>query len=111
MTELLPIIEQLASASSYAERATWLLRCPLDILGRYETTIRNRLMHVGFAAGISYLDDIRIMKTGVRREDGQLSLGQTDILADAANVLIAAAAERDMPILPAGAPAADPTDL
>jgi hypothetical protein len=91
MTDLLPIIEKLASAAHHADRATWLLRCPIDILGRYDGTIRNRLMHAGFHAGIRYLDDIRIIKSAVRREDGHLSLSQTDMLSDAGERLVSAA--------------------
>lgn len=91
MITLLPIIAQLADATHHTDRADWLLRCPLDILGRYDGTIRNRLMHAGFQAGIRYLDDIRIMKCAVRREDGHLSLVQTDMLSDASERLRAAA--------------------
>ncbi|MDW5313747.1 hypothetical protein [Rhizobium sp. PL01] len=91
MSGLLPIIEQLAAAAHHADRANWLLRCPLDILGRYDGTIRNRLMHAGFPAGIGYLDELRTVKCAVRREDGQLSLAQTDMLSDAAERLRAAA--------------------
>lgn len=91
MIELLTIIEQLDRAPDHAARAEWLLRCPLDILGRYEATIRNRLMHARFPAGLRYLDDIRIMKSGVRRDDGQLSETQVDVLAGAEAQLRAAA--------------------
>lgn len=90
VTELLPIIEALEHAHDHAARAKWLLRCPIDILGRYEMTIRNRLMHAGFPAGLRYLDDIRIMKSAVRREDGQLSHAQVDILAVASAQLLSA---------------------
>lgn len=91
MTELLPIIEQLDHAPDHAARAKWMLCCPLDILGRYEATIRNRLMHAGFPAGLRYLDDVRVVKSAVRREDGQLSGAQIDILASAGAALTAAA--------------------
>lgn len=97
MTGLLPIIEMLEQASDHAARAQWLLCCPFDILGRYETTIRNRLMHAGFPAGLRYLDDIRVVKSAVRREDGQLSGAQIDILASAGAALTAAAGRETAP--------------
>lgn len=66
MSNLLPIIEQLADAKSHGERARWLLACPVDILGRYDMTIRNRLMHGGFLPGIDYLNDLRVLLSGTR---------------------------------------------
>jgi len=92
MIALLPIIEQLAEAADHAARARWLLRCPLDILGRYEGTIRNRLMHAGFIAGLDYLDALRVVKSSVRGEDGQLT-GEQVLLLEAAGLRLAAAAQ------------------
>ncbi len=71
MSGLLPIIEQLADARTDQERADWLLRCPLQILGKYEMTIRNRLMHAGFLAGTEYLEAELVGLRAVRGPDGQ----------------------------------------
>ncbi len=74
MNELLPIIAQLADARSHVERAEWLLSCPVDILGRYDMTIRNRLMHGGFIPGVDYLNDLRVLLAGTRdRATGMFS--------------------------------------
>ncbi|WP_313193080.1 hypothetical protein [Shinella zoogloeoides] len=72
MNELLPIIAELADAKSHRERAAWLRSCPIDILRRYDMTIRNRLMHAGFHAGIDYLDRIRTFLQSTR--DGETGL-------------------------------------
>lgn len=87
MSNLIPIIEQLQDAKTHKERATWLKQCPFDILGRYDMTIRNRLMNAGFPAGLDYLDTVRVAKSAVRDPDtGCFS-------ADSDDVLIAAAVE------------------
>lgn len=75
MSGLLPIIEQLADARSDQERADWLLRCPLQILGKYEMTIRNRLHHAGFLAGIQYVEVELICLRAVRGVEGEIVEG------------------------------------
>jgi hypothetical protein len=75
MTALLPIIEQLDEAHHDQARADWLLRCPLQILGKYEMTIRNRLMHAGFHAGIQYVEVELICLRAVRGAEGELVEG------------------------------------
>lgn len=75
MSLLLPIIEQLADARSDQERADWLLRCPLQILGKYEMTIRNRLHHAGFLAGITYVETELVCLRGTRDGHGELVEG------------------------------------
>lgn len=75
MTALLPIIEQLDDARDDQTRAEWLLRCPLQILGKYEMTIRNRLMHAGFHAGIQYVEIELICLRAVRGVEGELVEG------------------------------------
>lgn len=58
MSDLLPIIEQLADCKTHTARAHWLLACPVLFLRRYDTTIRNRLYLAGFPIGVAYLDDM-----------------------------------------------------
>lgn len=70
MSDLLPIIEQLADAPDDATRADWLLRCPLSLLMTYEFTIRNRLRAAGFAGGIDYLDQVLSVLRSVRTGEG-----------------------------------------
>lgn len=66
MSNLLPIIEQLADARTHAERADWLSRCPIGILGKYRFTIVNRLRVSGFFAGIEYVETVGAILGAVR---------------------------------------------
>ncbi|MFT2213096.1 hypothetical protein ACLJYM_14530 [Rhizobium giardinii] len=56
MNALRPEIARIADAVTEAERAEALLECSLSTLMTCESTIRNRLMHAGFAEGLAYLD-------------------------------------------------------
>ncbi len=75
MSVLLPIIEQLDDALDDQARADWLLRCPLQILGKYEMTIRNRLQLAGFHSGIQYVEVELICLRAVRGAEGELVEG------------------------------------
>ena len=66
MTELLPIIEQLADAKTDAERADWLLHAPFSILLTYQLTIGQRLRYAGFTFGADYLDVVLAYLRSVR---------------------------------------------
>ncbi len=72
MSHLLPIIEQLADARDNQARLEWLMRCPMGILSKYRDTIRNRLMHANFPAGVQYLEAMAIAMQAVRGPDGEL---------------------------------------
>lgn len=81
MTDLLPIIEQLANVRDHGERVEWLLQCPLGVLSRYSMTIRNRLMHAGFQAGIDYLDALDVARSSVRAATGEIRPETAELLA------------------------------
>ncbi len=66
MTELLPIIEQLADAKTDAERADWLLHAPYSILLTYQIIIGQRLRYAGFTFGAEYLDVVLACLRSVR---------------------------------------------
>lgn len=68
MTDLLPIIEELASAQDKAERAAWLLAAPLSVLITYQTTIRNRLQVAFFPEGVAYLEGELTAARATRRD-------------------------------------------
>lgn len=91
MSDLLPIIEELANAGSHQERARWLLRCPPGYLGKYEMTIRNRLRLAGFLAGVEYLETERLVVWMPRKEDGNQSDKALEMLAGARAQMIAIA--------------------
>jgi hypothetical protein len=106
MSNLLPIIEQLADARDDSQRVEWLLQCPFGILSRYQMTIRNRLMHAGFIEGIAYLETISVMMASVRSVSSGDFRPETKALL-AASIENMQAAVRQL----AGAPAAEPTDF
>lgn len=83
MNRLVDEIAALEACRSDAERANWLLTCSHDILGRYDMTIRNRLMIAGFHAGLVYLDAERAAKCTPREADGCLPLAAADLLTSA----------------------------
>lgn len=88
MSNLVPIIEELANARSDAERALWLLQCPPGYLGKYEMTIRNRLMSVGFTAGLDALETERLVIWMPRKADGSLSDKAADLLEQSRKILM-----------------------
>lgn len=92
MNALVDEIAELEACRNHAERAHWLLTCSHGHLGRYEMTIRNRLMSAGFHAGIEYLDAERTAKFTRRDPDGTLPLPAADRLT-AARVRMMAIAE------------------
>lgn len=81
MSNLLPIIEQLDRAKTDAERAAWLLSCPMQILGKYRDTIANRLHHAGFQFGIEYLEAELVGLMAVRGPEGVPVGGPAQALA------------------------------
>lgn len=91
MTELLPIIEELANTRTDAERARWLLRCPPGYLGKYESTIRNRLRIAGFHAGVEYLETERLVIWMPRNDDGSWSEKAAELLRGARADMLAIA--------------------
>lgn len=91
MSNLLPIIEELANARTDAERASWLLQCPPGYLGKYEMTIRNRLMISGFHAGLAYLETERLVIWMPRACDGSLSEKASELVAQARAIMMAIA--------------------
>lgn len=110
MNTLLPIIEILADAKCHADRAEWLLACPIAILRKYDMTIRNRLMHAECAGGLSYLEDLSTVLNATRDpQHGLLSSASHDILFLAGQRLLGWAANVDA--YNAAAAGSEPTDL
>lgn len=70
MTGLLPIIEQLEEAENNAERADWLLRCPIGVLDREHMTVRRLLQAAGLTAGVAYLETMKAYSSATRKPDG-----------------------------------------
>ena len=80
MTELLPIIEQLADAKTDAERADWLLSAPFSILLTYQLTVGQRLRHSGFTFGAEYLDVVLAYLRSVRTQGAHLDRFQEVVI-------------------------------
>lgn len=55
MSDILPIIEELADAPDHAARARWLLAVPLSVLIREQVTVSRLLSAAGFHDGLAYL--------------------------------------------------------
>lgn len=71
MSDLLPIVEQLADADTHAERSDWLFRCPISVLHRESMAIRRILHQAGLIAGVAYLEAVLSMSNARRLPDGQ----------------------------------------
>lgn len=79
MSELLPIVEELADCTTHEQRRAWLLAVPPSVLYRAEFAIRAVLREAGFRSGIAYLEAELSVSRSVRLEDG--SLPQTRVVA------------------------------
>jgi len=71
LSDLLPIVELLADASSHEERAAWLFACPLGVIHREHMAIRRLLQKTGLIAGVAYLESVLSMTNARRLPDGQ----------------------------------------
>jgi hypothetical protein len=78
VSNMLPIVEILADATTNAERAQWLFACPYAVMHREHMTIRRILQGAGLIAGVSYLEAVLSLNNARRLEDG--TLPQTIVL-------------------------------
>ncbi len=79
MSDMLPIVEELAGCQSHAEREVWLNRCPDGVVGRDYMAIRRILQASGLIAGIAFLEARVAALNAVRLADGNLP--QTVVMA------------------------------
>lgn len=70
MTQLLPIIEELADAPDHAARARWLLEVPLAVFIRDQLTIHRLLSAAGFHEGLAYFAAEIAALSATRGRDG-----------------------------------------
>lgn len=70
MSDLLPIIEELADAQDHAARARWLLAVPLSALIREQVTVNRLLSAAGFHDGLAYLAAEVAALSATRGRDG-----------------------------------------
>ncbi|MDX0331741.1 hypothetical protein GOC48_16520 [Sinorhizobium meliloti] len=70
MTQLLPIIEELADAPDHAARARWLLEAPLAVIIRDQVTIQRLLSAAGFHEGLAYFAAEIAALSATRGRDG-----------------------------------------
>jgi hypothetical protein len=78
VSNMLPIVEILADATTHVERAEWLFACPFGVMHREHMTIRRILQGAGLIAGVSYLEAVLSLTNARRLQDG--SLPQTIVL-------------------------------
>lgn len=71
MSDLLPIVEELADATDHTERADWLFRCPIGVIQREHMSIRRLLLRAGLTAGVAYLETIQTYANATRMPDGE----------------------------------------
>ncbi len=83
MTDMLPIIEELADCRTHAERVAWLLACPLAILRDHSLIIRSILQRAGFQAGVAYVEAERVALNATRLPDGNHKPGIVELLRSA----------------------------
>ncbi|NTF92573.1 hypothetical protein [Rhizobium rhizogenes] len=78
MSQLLPIIEELADCETDAQRADWLLRVPVGVICRDGSAIRRILMEARFTLGVQAFDLEFAALNATRLADG--GLPQTVVL-------------------------------
>lgn len=78
MSQLLPIIEELADCEADAQRADWLLRVPAGVICRDSSAIRRILMEARFTLGVQAFDLEFAALNATRLADG--GLPQTVVL-------------------------------
>lgn len=70
MSDILPIIEELADAPDHAARARWLLAAPLSVLIREQVTVNRLLSAADFHDGLAYLAAEIAALSATRGRDG-----------------------------------------
>lgn len=105
--EKLPIFEDFDGAASFGQMADILIKAPPALLGRYDMTLRNRLMHRGFLGGLGYLEIVRTSLNAVRNEHGTQSDKTRALLEAAAQMLREEAHARDVAAGKIAAPESD----
>jgi hypothetical protein len=79
LSQLLPIIEELADCETDAQRADWLLRVPASVICRDGSAIRRILMETRFTFGVQAFEVEYSALHATRLADG--ALPQTVILS------------------------------
>ncbi|CAN7429670.1 hypothetical protein LJR251_002733 [Rhizobium rhizogenes] len=72
MSDLLPIIEQLADCQTHAERADWLFRCPNWIFYREHMALRRILQRAGLLPAVAYVEAKLAEQSATRLPSGHL---------------------------------------
>ncbi|NTI27651.1 hypothetical protein G6K84_03705 [Agrobacterium rhizogenes] len=70
MSDMLPIVEELADCQNHTERAAWLMRCPNFIFHREHLMLRRILQAAGLLAGVAYVEAKFAEQVATRLPDG-----------------------------------------
>lgn len=70
MTDMLPIVEELADCATHAERASWLLRAPPFVFHRDHMALRRILQAANHRAGVAYVEAKFSEQSATRMADG-----------------------------------------
>lgn len=74
MTEMLPIVEELADCATHGERAAWLLRAPPFVFHREHMTLRRILQESNHRAGVAYVEAKLAEQSATRMADGSTAI-------------------------------------
>lgn len=74
MSDMLPIVEELADCTSHAERVAWLLRAPPFVFHRDHMVLRRILQDRRHQAGVAYVEAKLAEQTRVRMADGSIAI-------------------------------------
>lgn len=74
MTDMLPIIEELADCTTNAQRVDWLLRAPPYVFHRDHMTLRRILQERRHQAGVAYVEAKLAEQTRTRMADGSIAI-------------------------------------
>ena len=74
MSNMLPIVEELADCQTHAERADWLMACSYGVIHREHMNIRRILQAARLVEGIAYLEAVLSMTNARRLRDGSVPI-------------------------------------
>lgn len=74
MSDMLPILEELADCTTNAQRVEWLLCAPPYIFHREHMKLRRILRECHHQAGLAYVEAKFAEQTGTRMADGSIAI-------------------------------------
>ena len=88
MSNLLPLVEELADSETHAARADWLLQVPDGVVLRDFGAIRIILLGAGFLLGVDFLHLRHAALHATRFKDGELPPAVLDAVRRGRKVMV-----------------------